>query len=260
MTGIIGGRFGYCLLRWLGCRAAQQDPCSGTAYQDRSKMEALFGPEIWAQVVGKVVIDFGCGAGAEAIEVAQRGAQKVIGIDINPHLLEVARRAGEAAGVSDRCVVSTRADERADLIFSLDGFEHYDAPKEVLKLMCRLIKDNGRVLIAFGPPWYHPRGGHLFSVFPWAHLIFTEKALIRWRSDFKSDGATRFCEVEGGLNQMTIRRFTKLLAESDFEVERLEAVPMRRLKLLCNRLTQEFFTSMLRCTLIPRRPAEVRRA
>jgi hypothetical protein len=55
-------------------------------------------------------------------------------------------------------------------------------------------------------------GGHLFSVFPWAHLIFSEQALIRWRSDFKSDGATRFSEVAGGLNQMTIRRFERLIA------------------------------------------------
>ncbi|GEM_PF-858911 len=35
----------------------------------------------------------------------------------------------------------------------------------------------------------------------WAQLIFTEKVSIRWRSDFKSDGAAQFHEGESGLNQ-----------------------------------------------------------
>jgi hypothetical protein len=38
-------------------------------------------------------------------------------------------------------------------------------------------------------------------------VIFSEKALIRWRSTFKTDRATRFSEVAGGLNQMTIAKF-----------------------------------------------------
>ncbi len=70
--------------------------------------------------------------------------------------------------------------------------------------MASLLKPSGFALVEFGYTWFHPYGGHLFSVFPWAHLIFTEKSLIRWRSDFKTDGATRFQEVAGGLNQMTI--------------------------------------------------------
>ena len=75
---------------------------------------------------------------------------------------------------------------------------------------------------------------------------------IRWRSDFKSDGATRFGEVAGGLNQMTVRRFQKLVEESEFEIERLETLPIRRLRFLCNRVTREFFTSAVRCRLKPR--------
>lgn len=112
-----------------------------------------------------------------------------------------------------------------------------------------LLRTDGRVFISFGPSWLHPYGGHLFSVFPWAHLIFTEKALIRWRSDFKSDGATRFGEVKGGLNQMTVRRFENLIRQSDFEIERLETVPIRRLKSLHCALTREFFTATVRCVL-----------
>ena len=106
--------------------------------------------------------------------------------------------------------------------------------------------------ISFGPPWFHPHGGHLFSVFPWAHLIFTENALIRWRSDFKTDGAKRFGEVEGGLNQMTVKRFKKIISASPFRFDRLDIVPIRRLRYPSNVITKEFFTSIVRCRLVLR--------
>jgi hypothetical protein len=108
------------------------------------------------------------------------------------------------------------------------------------------------VLTSFGPTWYHPLGGHLFSVFPWAHLVFTEKALIRWRSDFKTDRATKFGEVAGGLNQMTIKRFERVVAESPFRFEHLELVPIRKLRRVANRLTREATTAIVRCKLVPR--------
>src|SRR5206468_1321177 len=251
-TGIIGGRLGYRLLRRLGARTQATASCTGSPYRDRSKVEALFGPGIWRELVGRIVIDFGCGTGGETIEVAQHGAKKVIGIDIRDTVLNIARDGARAVGVSDQCRFSTATDERADVILSIDGFEHYDDPEQVLRVMRRLLKDDGRVFIAFGPPWLHPLGGHLFSVLPWAHLLFTEKALIRWRSDFKSDGATRFSEVAGGLNQMTVRRFRKLLEHCDFAVERFEAVPIRRLRALSNALPGARATAMARGELTPR--------
>ena len=70
---------------------------------------------------------------------------------------------------------------------------------------------DGEIWISFAWSWYHPYGGHLFSIFPWAHLVFSEECLIRWRANFKDDGATRFSEVSGGLNQITIAQFEKLI-------------------------------------------------
>ncbi len=107
-------------------------------------------------------------------------------------------------------VASSRpARTKAEVIVSLDSFEHFGDPAGVLAVMHDLLKPGGVIIATFGPTWYHPLGGHLFSVFPWAHLLFSEQALIRWRADIRSDGATRFGEVEGGLNQMTIARFER---------------------------------------------------
>jgi SAM-dependent methyltransferase len=176
----------------------------------------------------------------------------VIGLELREHLIREARRRAQDAGVSDRCVFGREAKERADIILSLDSFEHFADPAGVLRIMRSNLKDDGFAIIEFGPPWYHPLGGHLFSPFPWAHLIFTESSLIRWRSDFKTDGATRFGEAEGGLNQMTIRRFESIIAASDFKFADFEPVPIRKLKPIANRLTREFTTAIVRCKLVPR--------
>jgi hypothetical protein len=59
--------------------------------------------------------------------------------------------------------------------------------------------------------------------------------LLRWRSDIRSDGAKRFSEVEGGLNQMTIGRFERLVQASPFKLIHLEPVPIRPLRRLHTR-------------------------
>jgi SAM-dependent methyltransferase len=251
-TGIIGGPLADRLLQRLGERAERKGYCDGSSYRGRSKLEMLFGEGIWSELSGKTVVDFGCGSGGEAIEMAEHGATSVIGIDILDHSLETARGAAEKAGVSGRCRFTKHADTLVDLVVSLDGFEHFGDPGAVLQTMARMLKPTGRVLATFGPTWLHPLGGHLFSVFPWAHLLFTERALIRWRSGFKHDGATRFGEVEGGLNQMTISRFRRLVASSPLEFETLETIPIRRLRAISNRVTREFVTSFVRCRLRPR--------
>ena len=249
--GVIGGSLGYRLLRRISVDG-ETGFCNGSAYKGVSKIEKLLGKRIWEETKDKVVIDFGCGDGADAVEVAERGAKKVIGIDIRERALAKARQTALAHGVAERCIFTTQTDEKADVILSLDAFEHFNDPAAILRIMRKLVKDEGCVIAAFGPTWYHPLGGHLFSPFPWAHLIFTEKSLIRWRSDFKTDGATRFGEAEGGLNQLTIRRFKKIVEESDFEFEEFEPVPIRRLQRLANPLTREFTTAIVRCKLVPR--------
>jgi SAM-dependent methyltransferase len=257
-SGFIGGNLGYALLKNFGRHAMAPDYQNADCYEGKSKLEVLFGKDIWRAVKGQVVIDYGCGPGIEAIEIARHGATRVIGIDTWDKALREAKANASKAGVSKACEFvgavqgefSAASLPPADVIFSLDAFEHYNEPDEILKHMRTLLRSGGRVLICFGPPWLHPYGGHLFSIFPWSHLLFTEKAQIRWRSDFKTDGATRFHEVDGGLNQMTIQEFKRLIAASDFMVEKFEPVPIRKLRWFSNTVTREFTTSIVRCTLV----------
>jgi SAM-dependent methyltransferase len=223
--------------------------CDGSAYHGKSKLAILLGKEFLSEVEDKTVIDFGCGEGSEAVEIAVHGAKRVIGIDIQRKLLETARKRATDAGVAETCWFGSSTEEKADIVVSIDSFEHFADPARVLKVMHSLLRPGGEIVASFGPTWYHPLGGHLFSVFPWAHLLFSEEALVHWRSDFKKDGARKFGEVAGGLNQMTIRNFEKLLASSPFQTKDFELVPIRKLRLVHNALTREFTTALVRCRL-----------
>lgn len=249
--GIIGGTLGYKILRLISPHG-DNSSMDGSAYLGKSKLATLLGQNIWDELANRIIIDFGCGKGTEAIEIARHGARKVIGLDIQEKFLMMAREQAEKEGVSELCVFAVGTAEKADVIIAIDSFEHFEDPSSILRDMQRLLKPTGCVLASFGPTWYHPLGGHLFSIFPWAHLVFSKKALIRWRADFKTDGATSFRGVAGGLNQMTIARFERIVENSPFRFAEFEAVPIRKLRLISNRLTREFSTAIVRCRLVLR--------
>ncbi|RFF31587.1 class I SAM-dependent methyltransferase [Wenzhouxiangella sediminis] len=249
--GIIGGTLGYSILRAIAPAPPQR---GGEAQADQDcKLERYFGSAFLGTLRGKTVIDFGCGDGLQAVTIARRVPDcRVIGLDIQPRFLEKARLRAARCGVSNRCTFTESTQERADVIISIDAFEHFDDPAKILAIMNGLLKRDGEVLASFGPTWLHPYGGHLFSVFPWAHLVFTEAALIRWRARFRPDGATRFCEVEGGLNQIRIAEFERLVGDSPLAVDWLETAPIRNLSFLRWKPFRELGSSIVRCRLVRR--------
>jgi SAM-dependent methyltransferase len=247
-VGLIGGSIARRLLTRM-CPDGETGYLSGEAYAHTSKLAVLAGDHFFDEIRGKTVIDFGCCTGTEAVEMVQHGAKRVLGIDIIDEYLDAARAHAARHGVSDRCRFMTTPDEPADVVLSLDSFEHFDDPAEILRVIDTYLAPGGKVVVSFGPTWYHPLGGHVFSVFPWAHLLFTEHALVEWRRTWSpSDTGTRITEC--GLNKITIARFEQIVAESPFRFERFEARPIRRLRFLNSRATREFTTAIVRCTLV----------
>ena len=247
---LIGGAVGLALLNWASRNGTVERCDIATAYIGRSKLEVLLGPQIWDQTRDKQVLDFGCGPGGEAVEIAQHGARHVIGVDLRQRWLDLGVAHAEAHGVADRCTFVSEWRDPVDLIVSLDSFEHFADPAGVLAHMRGLLRPGGKVLAAFGPTWYHPLGGHIYSVFPFSHLLFSERALVRWRALHKSDGAKTI--AESGLNKMTIRRFIRLVEASPLRFASFELLPIRPLRWIANRLTREFTTAAVRCVLVPR--------
>ena len=248
--GVIGGSVGVYLLNTASRNGTTGYPDVAVAYEGRSKLEVLMGAGVWDRLRDKTVIDFGCGGGSEAADIAERGARRVIGLDIDREALERARANAVRRAVADRTVFASETDELADAIISLDAFEHFADPDAILRTMAALLRPGGEVLASFGPIWFHPLGGHFYSVFPWAHLVISESALVRWRSLYKTDGYRTI--AESGLNRMTIRRFRRTVERSPLRFRSFQTVPIRPLKRFHNPLTREFTTSTVRCSLVHR--------
>jgi 2-polyprenyl-3-methyl-5-hydroxy-6-metoxy-1,4-benzoquinol methylase len=252
---IVGGELGYrllCLLAPPASLIAQHGNPSATCPPPVSLLPVYFGPELWSVTAGATVIDFGCGFGGDAIELARRGARRVVGIEIRDWVIDCARKNAAAAGVAGKCSFAKATDEKADVIVSVDTFEHIQDLGAAMQQMRHMLAPGGSVWASFGPPWFHPRGGHIFSVLPWAHVMFTEKALMRWRSSFTpgTSSARRF--MDWGLSMLTIREFLRTVDESPLKAEWVDLVPIRPLRFLHTRPTRAWTTSVVRCRLVPR--------
>ena len=145
--GLIGGKLGYHILKAISADG-QTGYMGNNVYAERSKLATLLGDNIWEETRDKVVIDFGCGTGVESVELAEHGAKKVIGVEIQDKRLQAARQRADEHGVADRCLFTTEPVESADVIVSLDSFEHFDDPAEILRVMHSMLNPNGSVLTA----------------------------------------------------------------------------------------------------------------
>lgn len=182
-------------------------------------------PDFGRLVTGKLVVDFGCGVGWQSIALAKDFRCRVVGIDSNSATLSRAKaNAAEFGVASDRLLFADRIPPEirnaAGLVISQNSFEHFPSPAETLAEMASLLAPSGVLLITFGPPWYAPYGSHMhfFCRLPWLNLIFLEKTVMKVRGKFRSDGATRYEDVESGLNKMSLAKFERIIASSGFEL------------------------------------------
>lgn len=213
-------------------------------------------PDVARLVSGADVLDFGCGTGRQVAAIAQAGARRVIGVDTNERILEVARSVVAQEGVAERVELlpslGVEHTDCFDVVFSLNSMEHFPAPEAALAEMRRCLKPGGVLCLKFGPPWYAPYGSHMhfFTRVPWVNLLFSEATIMRVRSRFRSDGAQRFEDVEGGLNRMTVAKFERIVAESGMSVEYRRDRCVRGLE-MCGRLPvlRELFVNEISCRL-----------
>jgi 2-polyprenyl-3-methyl-5-hydroxy-6-metoxy-1,4-benzoquinol methylase len=100
-------------------------------------------------VRGKVVCDYACGSGRQAVKMAKAGAAIVVGIDVSETSIETARRLAEREGVSGQCIFiqddceASRLPSGAfDLVVCLGVLHHMDTSNAFREIF-RLLKDGG---------------------------------------------------------------------------------------------------------------------
>jgi len=223
------------------------------------------------QFCGRSVLDFGCGFGSLSFFLAQHGATRVVGIDIDEERLAFARIKLESEfrhllGKVEFGLPTDVKEERFDLVVSEDCFEHYDDCIGIMKTIRHLLCEGGQVIIGFSPLWKSPYGGHIgyMTKVPWAHLLFPERIIMRERKRYRPDeNARAFAEMKGGLNKMTYSKFIETMQTTGFRIEFLATnvsqSKMTRFANLIRRLPFcfEYFTKNLYAIVSPeprRRP------
>ncbi|MGP8309085.1 50S ribosomal protein L11 methyltransferase [Vibrio sp. YIC-376] len=95
-------------------------------------------------LTGKTVIDFGCGSGILAIAAIKLGAEKVIGIDIDPQALQASRDNAERNGVADQLEVYLPQNQPEGLIADVVVANILAGPlRELAPVIKGLVKPNG---------------------------------------------------------------------------------------------------------------------
>jgi SAM-dependent methyltransferase len=213
-------------------------------------------PHFQEDVVGKRIVDFGCGYGYQTAALAKLDIGCIYGVDNNPRCLQNARKLIKSFEYSCevKIVEKLEEDQKAsfDIVFSQNSFEHFKDPKDILNLMKELLKPGGKIYLTFGPPWYSPYGAHLhyFTKVPWVNLLFSERTLMNVRSRFRNDGATKFEEVEGGLNKMSVAKFYDIIQKSGMLIEYLKYDCVKGLNFLSKvPVAKELFTNNITCIL-----------
>lgn len=187
-------------------------------------------PDFPALIAGRRVLDFGCGHGHEAVAMARAGAGEVVGLDIQSEYIAFARTlGGDTPNVGFTTDLPPSGD--FDVVLSQNSMEHFSDPAAVLREMAAHLRPGGVALVVFCPPWLAPYGHHMhyFLRVPWVHLFFPESAVMAARSHYRDDGATRYEEVTGGLNRMTLRKYERLVRESPLELERYRLIAVKGL-------------------------------
>lgn len=177
-------------------------------------------------VSGKRIVDFGCGTGFQCIGLVQKYNCSVVGVESNQNTIEKAIKHAESYNTPQSKLsfvnkISESMLNSFDIVISQNSFEHFSNPSAILDEMQKLIGESGKVLITFGPPWLSPYGSHMhfFCKVPWVNIIFSEKTVMNVRGRFRNDGATKYEDVESGLNKMTISKFEHIIKSSNLEIE-----------------------------------------
>jgi ubiquinone/menaquinone biosynthesis C-methylase UbiE len=103
--------------------------------------------QVCGDVNGKTVLDIGCGSGRYPIEFAKRGAAQIVGLDLAPNMLTLAKQLVSEHGVGDRCrfivgdFMQVEFDQRFDICVAIGVLDYVAEPKPFLEKMKSLANE-----------------------------------------------------------------------------------------------------------------------
>lgn len=175
------------------------------------------------------VLDIGCGLGGiDLLLVQAHGAREVVGIDVNPDVITLARELAERKGLSHAVTFAACQpgplpfpDNSFDVVFSKDAMVHVPDKKLFYAEIMRVLKPGGRLMAA---DWFWMPGAESNPlVKAWVgdnHLGFV----------FTTVAQARAALEDAGFRQIELRdRNREIAAVNRAEVAKLEGPVMKEL-------------------------------
>lgn len=138
---------------------------------------------LFKNIEGTVALDYCCGNGEIAIEMAKRGAKRVVGIDISQIAVENARELAKSQGVGEICEFHSMdaehtdfPDNTFDVIHEYGALHHLELSAAFLEL-ARIIKPSGKLIcteaLRHNPliHWYRTRTPELRTEWEVEHIL-----------------------------------------------------------------------------------------
>lgn len=171
-------------------------------------------------------LDVGCGHGALCIDLAQQGAKKVIGVDIDAKRITFAQNNlklnyPELANKVEFYKIDLREfnnSEQFDYIISKDSFEHIIDLPLMIEEMKKRLKTNGYIYAGFGPLYRDFYGDHkrTNSIIPWGHLMRSDENIIKSLNKKRKEKISSIYDL--GLNKLSIAEYKEFFKKSGLQI------------------------------------------
>jgi 2-polyprenyl-3-methyl-5-hydroxy-6-metoxy-1,4-benzoquinol methylase len=108
-------------------------------------------------IKGRTFLDVGCGNALYSLELARKGAAKVVGIDISEVMIGLCKQSSQKENLNDRCtflqtdLLDYKPESKFDVSFGIGLFDYISDPLPVLKRMREVSAD--KAIMAFPRLW-----------------------------------------------------------------------------------------------------------
>jgi SAM-dependent methyltransferase len=176
-------------------------------------------PRFFSDIKGKRIIDFGSADGDQSFALLDAGASEVLGIEILDARVDRAnarRREGQPVAFAKYLMPDHLG---YDIAISINSFEHFSDPDEILRQIHGALKPGGKLYMTFGPLWWSAFGPHQqdFTKMPWPHLFFSEDAVMGARASLMGRYDKR-TYADRWLNQMSVAEYERIIGRQGFKV------------------------------------------